>query len=183
VPVWAAWVQVAVRDYRSALGMFGTYGPEEVEGAPEDMSRGAAARLDSSSAMVRAEADHLDATLHALVTRLSSVPGLQMSVSYRHGKLRRLFGDLPYINDLNRRTSPIQRVVIAVGPYSYWLHSDLGSIRCGRDAISAQPGQVIGELTFSVWAKTLSDEIARQNLVNHDSLVALRHLVESDRVD
>ena len=62
----------------------------------------AGASLDSSAAMVRAESDQLDATLHALVRRLSSVPGLMMTVSHRHGRLRRLIGDLPYINDLNR---------------------------------------------------------------------------------
>ncbi len=39
------------------------------------------------------------------------------------------------------------------------------------------------ELAFSAWATALFDEIARQNLVNHESLVALRRLVEQDRVD
>ena len=37
------------------------------------------------------------------------------------------------------------------------------------------------ELPFSAWANALLDEIARQNFVNHESLVALRHLVEHDR--
>ena len=140
-------------------------------------------RLDSTSAMVRAEADYLDATLHALVTRLATVPGLSMSVSYRHGRLRRLFGDVPYVNDLNRRTGSIQRIVIAVGPRSYWLHSDLGAIRCGRDPSPPQPGQGEADLTFSAWASALFEDIATQNMINHDSLVALRHLVERDRVD
>jgi hypothetical protein len=156
--------------------MFGTHRSEGLA----DSSRSVGAGLDSSSAMLRAEADHLEATLAALVTRLSSVPGLDMTVSYRHGALRRFFGDLPYINDLNRQTGPIQRIEIIVGPDSYWLQSESGFIRCGRDASSAQGTEA---LTFSVWAKTLFDEIARQNLVNHDSLVALRHLVEHDRVD
>ena len=161
--------------------MFGSDGPEEVAVAPE--GRSAAAGFDSSSAMVRAEADHLDATLHALVTRLSSVPGLTISVSRRHGKLRRLLGDLPYINDLSRRTGPIERIVVVAGPYSYWLHSYPGSISCGRDPISPQARQANRDLTFSVWATTLLDEIARQNVVNHHSLAALRHLVEHDRMD
>jgi hypothetical protein len=148
----------------------------------EDTRMHPAAGLDSSSAMVRAESDHLDATLHALVKRLSSVPGLKMTVSHRHGKLRRLIGDLPYINDLHRGTDPIHKIVIVVGPCSYWLHADHGSIECGREGSSFEPGQGKEELSFSVWATTLFDEIARQNFVNHESMVALRRLVEQDRV-
>ena len=95
----------------------------------------------------------------------------------------KLVGDLPYINDLNRRRGPVQAIVITLGAYSYWLRSDGGSIRCGRDVASPQPGLADEELTFSVWAKTLFDEIARRNVLNHDSLVALRQLLEHDRVD
>jgi hypothetical protein len=149
----------------------------------EDVGTNTGAGLDFSSAMVRAEARHLDATLHALVRRLSSVPGLKMEVSYRHGKLRRLLGDLPYINDLHRRTDPVHTIVVVVGTCSYRLRSEHGSIKCGREITSIVPGQVKEELSFSVWATTLFDEIAQQNFVNHDSMVALRHLVEQDRVE
>jgi hypothetical protein len=149
----------------------------------EDIPTDTRAALDSSSAMVRAESDHLDATLHALVRRLSSVPGLTMTVSHRHGRLRRLIGDLPYINDLHRWTDPIDKVEVAIGPSTYWLQSDHGSIRCGREVTSVERGRVKEELSFSIWANTLFDDIARQNFVNHESMVALRHLVEHDRVD
>ncbi len=141
------------------------------------------AGLDSSAALVRAESDHLDATLRALVTRLSSVPRLKLSVAYRHGKLRRLFGDLPYINDLNRRTGPIHKLLVAVGTSSYRVHAEHGSIRCGREMTSGEQGQVTEEMSFSSWATTLFDEIAAQNFVNYGSMAALRRLVEQDRVD
>ncbi len=141
------------------------------------------AGLDFSSAMVRAEAGHLDATLHVLVKRLSSVPGLKMAVSYRHGKLRRLLGDLPYINDLHRSTDAIVEIVVVVGPRSYSLRSDRGSIICVREVTSLERGQVKEELSFSVWATELFDHIAEQNFVNHDSMMALRHLIEQDRVE
>jgi hypothetical protein len=140
------------------------------------------AGLDSSAAMVRAESDHLDATLHALVKRLSSVPGLKMTVSYRHGRLRRLIGDLPYVNDLHRRTDPIEELVVGVGGCSYWLRAERGAIHCGRETTTVASGQVLEQLSFSDWAPALFDDIARQNFVNHDSLVALRQLVEQDRV-
>lgn len=138
--------------------------------------------VDLSAAMVRAESGHLDATLHALVRRLSSVPGLKMVVSYRHGRLRRLIGDLPYVNDLHRRSDPIEKVVVTVGPGSYWLEAEHSSIRCGREVTSIERGSVREELSFSVWARDLFDELAEQNFVNHESMVALRHLIEQDRV-
>src|SRR5437588_8815854 len=100
-------------------------------------STGTAAGLDSTAAMVRAESDHLDATLRALVQRLSSVPGLDMRVSYRHGKLRRLLGDLPYINDLSRRSGPVRGVAVAVDGWGYWLRSDRNVVRCGREATAS----------------------------------------------
>ena len=142
---------------------------QEIGGAPESM----AAEVDCSSAMLRAEARQLEATLRALVSRLSSVPGLEISVSHRHGKLRRFLGDLPYINDLDRETGPIQSIVVRAGEHSYWLQCDSGTLRCGRE---------IGTLSFSAWASELFEEIAKQNLANHDSLVALRQLVEHDQV-
>ena len=133
--------------------------------------------------MVRAESDHLDATLHALVARLSSVPGLRMTVSHHHGKVRTLIGDLPYINDLHRRSDPIHKLDVTVGPSTYWLQSDDGSIGCGRQVTSVEQGAVKQDLSFSVWATQLFDEIARQNFINHESMAALRRLVEHDRVD
>jgi len=149
------------------------------EGVEGDTGAG----LDSSSAMLRAEAEHLDAMLQALVWRLSSVPGLQMTVSRRHGRLRRLVGDLPYVNDLHRRTDPISAIAVTVGSSAYSLHTDAGAIRCERRSSPSEGGPAPEQLPFSVWAPALFDRIAQQNYINHESLVALRHLVEQDRVD
>ena len=60
------------------------------------------------------------------------------------------------------------------GPDSSYLKSVVSSI---------ERGEVKEELSFSAWATALFDQIAQQNLVNHDSILALRHLVEQDRVD
>jgi hypothetical protein len=147
----------------------------------EDAPPSSIAGVDSSSAMVRSESDHLDATLRALIRRLSSVPGLKMVVTYRHGRLRRLIGDLPYVNDLHRRTDPIHKLVVTIDACSYWLQSEPGAIRCGREVAAIEPGQSREELSFSDWAGALFDAIAQQNFVNHESMVALRNLVEQDR--
>jgi hypothetical protein len=160
------------------MGLKGTEGLQMID---EDASPSSIAGVDSSSAMVRAESEHLDATLHALIRRLSSVPGLKMVVSYRHGRLRRLIGDLPYVNDLHRRTDPVHRLVVTIDTCSYWLQSERGSVRCGREVAAIQRGDGSEELSFSDWAGALFDAIAQQNFVNHESLVALRNLVEQDR--
>ena len=140
----------------------------------------AGTELDASSAMVRAESEHLDATLHALVSRLSSVPALQMTVSYRQGRLRRLIGDLPYVNDLHRGTDAIEEIHVTLGPRSYWLRSGRDSIRCCKGASVDLGAQ--SEESFSDWASGLFQDIAQQNLINHESLAALRRLVEQDQV-
>jgi hypothetical protein len=140
--------------------------------------------LDTSSAMLRAEANHLDATLQALVKRLSSVPGLNMVVTYKHGRIRRLIGDLPYINDLHPSTGPIRKIVVSVGERSYWLRSESRSIKCGRDDLTTIQPELSGEhFAFSTWASELFEDITQQNLINHESMVALRHLIEQDTLD
>lgn len=133
--------------------------------------------------MLRAESGQVDATLRALVARLSSVPGLSITVTHRHGRLRRLTGDLPYINDLNRRAEPIDMIAVSVGPDCYWLRHQDGSLRCGRESTHSEPWQNGEQLSFSAWATALFDEIASQNIAGHESIVALRHLVEHDRLD
>lgn len=142
----------------------------------------AGAGLDLSAAMVRAESQDLDATLHALINRLDSVPGLELRVTYRHGKLRRLIGDLPYINDLHRRSDPVQEIVVRVGHRHYRLRSEQGTIRCETETTSIERGQVKEQLSFPAWASALFEALSEQNLVNHKSLVALRQLVEQDQV-
>jgi hypothetical protein len=139
----------------------------------------AGASLDHSSVMLRTESDYLPTTLRALVARLDSVPSLNVRVAYRHGRIRRLIGDLPYINDLHRRSDPIASILVTVGPHSYWLQSDQGSIRCGRSQLHR--GEAGDALPFSAWTEALFEAIAEQNLVNHDSMAALRQLIEQDQ--
>ena len=147
----------------------------------QDVARGegrAPAGLDSTAALLRVETAHLDATVHALVARLSSVPGLQMTVRYRHGRLRRLLGDLPYINDLHRAGDPIESIAVSVRDSHYTLTSTNGALRCTRARSAGGAGEE--ELTFSAWADALFDDITHENLINHDAMLALRELVERD---
>jgi hypothetical protein len=141
------------------------------------------ARLDSTAALVRAESAQLDATLEALVSRLAAVPGVQITVRRRHGWLRRLVGDLPYLNGLHRRDDPIHKLTVTLGSRAYWLEADRSSIRCWTEVSSTDRGLVTEQLRFEAWATALFDEIARENLVNYASLVALRQLVVHDQVD
>lgn len=161
--------------------MCGPIRPGDLAGTDDGAWTSTGAGLDPSAELLGAESDHLDGTIRALIARMSSVPGLKVSVAYREGKLRRLPGDLPYSNDLNRRTGPIQRLVVAVGTRSYWVHADDGQIRCGREITLGRHGQVTEEMSFSIWARTLFGEIAVQNLANYESMLALRRRVEQDR--
>ncbi len=140
-----------------------------------------AAEFEESAAMLRAEATDADAMLHSLADRLEAVPGLTVVVTHRHGRVRRLIGDIPYVNDLHRRTDPIDRIVVTVGPLDYWVAPVDGSIRGGTGAPARGPGPVDRTAPFAEWADRLFDAIVRQNHANHQSLVALRTLIEQDR--
>ena len=141
----------------------------------------APAEFDASAAMVRAESAELPAMVHALVQRLSSVPGLELGVVRRHGTLRRLLGDLPYLNGLHRRSDPVERIDVAVGDCSYWLIAERSAVRCGRRGGSPEHRDREEQLSFEAWASSLFDAIAAQNSVNLESVAALRRLVERDR--
>jgi hypothetical protein len=161
--------------------MQGSNATEGLATDAQDAPVGAAAGLDSSAAMVRAESTHLDATLGALVKRLSSVPGIEVSVSPRRSLLRKLIGDLPYIGELGVRDQHVHEILVRVGGTSYWLHASHGSLNCGREGRGEQ-GALDEELSFQDWATALFDEIAQRNLINHDAMLALRRLVEQDQV-
>jgi len=148
----------------------------------DDHSGGTApADLETSAAMLRFAVDDLDALLHALVERLGSVPGLKIEVDYGNGRVRRLIGDIPYLNDLHRTSDPINRMVVAIGVRSYWVESARGVLACGVDTRTAQWGLASNPLRFSAWADLLLGEIVSQNRVSHDSAEALRQLIEGDR--
>lgn len=137
--------------------------------------------FDSSAAIVRFDVEDLDALLHALVDRLSSVPGLKIAVTYRSGRLRRLLGDIPYVNDLHRSSDPIRRMAVTVATSEYWVESVDGTLTCGIDPPRLQRPQTSDPLPFPAWADLLLDEVVRQNHINHESVVALRNLIEGER--
>ena len=137
--------------------------------------------LETSAAMLRFDLADVDALLHALVERLSSVPGLKIVVSYRNGRLRRLIGDIPYVNDLHRSSDPIRRMAVTVGSGEYWVESKDGALACGVDTLTLQRGPATDPVPFPAWADLLLDEIVSQNHISHESAVALRNLIEGER--
>ncbi len=148
----------------------------------DDDSRGPVpADFDSSAALVRIDVEDLDALLHALVERLSSVPGLKIVVTYRNGRLRQLIGDIPYVNDLHRSSDPIRRMAVTVATSEYWVESTGGTLTCGIDTVTLQRLPTPDPLSFPVWADRLFHEVVRQNHISHESAVALRNLIEGER--
>jgi hypothetical protein len=138
-----------------------------------------AAGLDASAALLRAESAHLDATLHALARQLAAVPGLALAVSHRQGRLRRLLGDLPYLNDLHRARAAIETLALRAGAHSYTLRAAHGSLTCTREQLSPEGARgAREELPFTQWAAALFADIEHQNLANHEALRTLRELIE-----
>ena len=132
---------------------------------------------------MRAESDHAQATVHALVGRLSAIPGLDLRVFYGQGRLRRLLGDLPYLNELHRRADPIRRLEVSAAGTCYWLRCEPGAIHCGRELAPAHRAPVHEELPFASWAAELFAEISRQSHASQDAMSALRALVEHDQLN
>ncbi len=137
--------------------------------------------LESSAAMLRFDVEDADALLGALLERLSSVPGLKIVVKYRTGRIRRLLGDIPYVNDLHPVSAPIRRLIVTVGSSDYWVESNGGLLTCGADRLTLQHGPVTDPLPFPEWADLLIGQIVSQNHINHESAVALRSLIEGER--
>jgi len=123
----------------------------------------------------------VDGMLHALVERLSGVPGLAMKVTYRHARWRRLIGDIPFVNDLHRRADPIRNIAVTIGTIEYWLQATGGAIRCGTDTVVAGRGRTTEEIPFARWAEALFEALTRETRIHRDSISALRDLVEQNR--
>ena len=149
---------------------------DEGESVPEPLTG-----LEYRAAELRAEMPSVDGMLHALVDRLSGIPGLAMSVSYRHARWRRLVGDIPFVNDLHRRADPIRNIAVTIGSIEYWLRATGGTVRCGTDTVVAGRGRTTEEIPFTRWAETLFAALVGETQVHRDAIVALRDLVEQNR--
>lgn len=138
--------------------------------------------LDESAAMLRYDSSSLDAMLRALVERLSGVPGLGMTVTHHQGPFRKFLGDIPYVNDLNRRSDPINSIVVVVGTTEYWLKNTNGKIHCGTNIPASPNGRVTTDKVFSSWAESLISDLTRENKTHCDAISALRDLTESGQL-
>jgi hypothetical protein len=136
--------------------------------------------VDRQSAVLRSESDDLDAMLHGLIERLRGIPGLQVNVKQHPRRVRRLMGDIPYINDLHRRSDRIDRVDVTIGAANYWVESHGGSVTCGQDLAPAAEGRPSTPLPFADWSDALFADISMSNRQALESLSALRGLVEGE---
>lgn len=139
--------------------------------------------LDVSAASLRAETEHLDLLLHSLVDKLRAVPGLEPVITYRRSRLRRIVGDVPYVNDLHRKSSPIEAIRVTVGGSAFELSATTSSITCS--VVGRGPGTERGQVatSFSEWITQLMAAIDERNRLAADSLSALQDLIVYDRVN
>jgi hypothetical protein len=146
------------------------------EHAPVSSDRAGSA-FELNAAALRSENGTLDATLHGLLAKLSGVPGLSVVATRRRPWWRRLLGDLPYLDDLPRRRGPIEAITVSSGEGNYRLVRAGASVRCTRE----RPGTPAEELPFGRWADALLADIEVDNRTSHESLLALRALVDHER--
>ena len=137
--------------------------------------------IEHSAAMLRVEADDLDPLLRALAERLEAVPGLPVQVTKRHGRLRGLVGDLPYVERLHRRNDRVVRIVVTVGDDRHWVAREGTSLRCGVDRVAADKGAVTVYQSVPTWVGELVAAIDQRNSAEREAIAALRHLVEGGR--
>lgn len=151
------------------------HGPEtSIDAGPETS-------IETSTAMLRIEADDLDPLLRTLAERLEAVPGLPVQVTKRHGRLRGLVGDLPYVERLPRRNDRVVRIVVTVGDGRHWVAREGTSLRCGVDRKAAGQGTATAHQSVPEWVGELVAAIDRRNSAEREAIAALRHLVEGGR--
>ncbi len=146
------------------------------ERAPATSDRPGSA-FELNAAALRSESATLDATLHGLLAKLSGVPGLSVVVTRRRPWWRRILGDLPYLEDLPRHRGPIEAITVSSGARDYRVLRTGASLRCTRE----RPDTAPEELPFGRWADALLADIEAENRTSHESLLALRALVEHER--
>ena len=139
--------------------------------------------LDAAAASLRADVDQLDVLLRSLVDKLRAIPGLSPAVTYRRSRLRRILGDLPYVNDLYRRSSPIERISVTVADRAFELGATTSSITCSIESRAPSAARSVTVVSFSEWIKELMATIDERNRLAADSMAALQHLIVFDQVD
>jgi hypothetical protein len=135
------------------------------------------ASLDAAAASLRADAGELDLLLRTLADKLGAVPGIETSVRHRRPRWRRLLGDLPYVNDLARRSGPIESVRVEVGGTTYQLAVRDLTIACTVTG----PGGTPALRPFDAWLDELQAAIDQRARLSQESLAALQQLIVYDR--
>jgi hypothetical protein len=149
--------------------------------ADPDGPKGARTGLDDAASSLRADAADLDHLLHVLVERLGSVPGVALKIRFRRSRWRRMLGDIPYVNDLDRTSSPIERVEVALGARRYLLNVTGPSFTCCVEQTGAGAGAG-ATLGFSQWMQALTGDIGRQSDSIRDAVASLQQLLIYDRM-
>ncbi len=153
-----------------------------MDGGQLDANIGKGSELEASAASIRADVGDFSVLLHALVDRLSAIPGLYVRVKYHQSKLSRLIGDLPYVNDIHKRSAPVQSIRVKILTTEHWIVADGAAITCGTSGLSANRGLVSTEIPFPLWIRGLIEAVGEQSKVNRESLAALESLIIDNEI-
>jgi hypothetical protein len=132
--------------------------------------------------VINRESVDYDGFVDALIERLSSVPGLQLVVNSHKGRVRKLIGDVPYLNDMHRSSDPIRTLRVTVETAEYWVEPSSGSPFCGIDTVTTARGRSSEIFELATWTDLLLEDVIRYKHLDPESAVALRNLVHGERV-
>ena len=124
--------------------------------------------------------DH-EAFIYALAERLSAVPGLPVVVEYHKGRIRKVVGDIPYVNDMHRSSDPIRSLTVTVDTVEYWMKPTTGLLRCGIDTVTMMRGRTSEIVELAAWTDLLLEDVIRHSHLDPESGAALRSLIHGDR--
>jgi hypothetical protein len=137
--------------------------------------------LESASADLRANAGDLDLLLHRLVEKLQGIPGFDPVVTYRQGRLRRILGDIPYVNDLYSTSRPISAIRVGAGGDEYLLEAKHSAISCRIERRRPTGSVTPSDVSFSSWIAQLIAAVESQSRAANEALAALENLIVYDR--
>ncbi len=131
--------------------------------------------LDDAASSLRAAAADKAALLQALAGCLADIPGLQLQVVRRRGKLRRIFGDIPYVNDFQRRSAPVSAIRVQVGDRLFELESTGPKFDCFSGPSGSAGSRK--NMPFPEWMAGLVGELAEMSRVSAGAIEALENLL------
>ncbi|HTW97706.1 MAG TPA: hypothetical protein VMD59_02955 [Acidimicrobiales bacterium] len=128
--------------------------------------------LDDAAASLRSNAADAPVLLHALALRLGDVPGLAVQVSRRRGRISRLVGDIPSVNDFRLKSAPVTAIRAQVRDRVFEIEATGYGIQCSSGASTER--RVV---PFAQWMDELTAALTELGRLSDEEVRSLERLV------